>query len=156
MCITIKHNIIIKTKHCMKSYLQIYSTLYLYLWWYEQLISKQNYYMEQVLKFVRLVSIIASQVVNSVFDKLRYYSWIFVYIVRTARFCVSQITFISNVHTQKIGNPHKIKNLYKQTIEISNTSFFLMQQHSSSTCLQSICLSVDTIFQSLWFLSGFP
>ena len=65
--------------------------------------------MEQVLKFVRLVSMIASQVVNSVFDKLRYYSWIFVYIVRTARFCVSRITFIWNVHTQKIGNPHKIK-----------------------------------------------
>jgi hypothetical protein len=31
-----------------------------------------------------------------------------------------------------------------------------MQQHSSSTCILSISLSVDTIFQSLWFLSGFP
>ena len=31
-----------------------------------------------------------------------------------------------------------------------------MQQHSSSTCIWSIYLSVDTIFQSLWFLSGFP
>ena len=31
-----------------------------------------------------------------------------------------------------------------------------MQQHSSSTCIWSIHLSVDTIFQSLWFLSGFP
>jgi hypothetical protein len=31
-----------------------------------------------------------------------------------------------------------------------------MQQHSSSTCIWSIYLSDDTIFQSLWFLSGFP
>jgi hypothetical protein len=87
--------------------------------------------MEQVLKFVRLVSIIASQVVNSVFAKFRYYSWIFVYIVRTARFCVSRITLIWNVSTQKIGNPHKIKNLHKQEIEISNAIFYVatFQQH---------------------------
>ena len=31
-----------------------------------------------------------------------------------------------------------------------------MQQHSSSTCIWSIYLSDDTIFHSLWFLSGFP
>ena len=55
---------------------------------------------------------------NSVFDKLRYYSWIFVYIGRKARFRVSRIS----VHTQKIGNSHKIKNLDKQEIEISNTA----------------------------------
>ena len=87
--------------------------------------------MDQVLQFVRLVSIIAAQVVNSVFDKLRYYSWIFVYIVRTARFCVSRITFIWNVHTQKIGNPFKIKNLHLQEIEISNAIFYVVkfQQH---------------------------
>ena len=30
-----------------------------------------------------------------------------------------------------------------------------MQQHSSSSCIWSIYLSDDTIFQSLWFLSGF-
>ena len=148
MCITIQQNVNIKTEHCMKSYLQTYSTLYLYLRWYEQLISKHNYYVEQVLKFVGLVSIIASQVVNRLFDKLCYYSWISIYIVRMAHFCVSRITFIWNVYSQKIGNPHKIKNLYKQEIEI--------QQLSSSTCMWSICLSVDTIFQSLWFLSGFP
>jgi hypothetical protein len=87
--------------------------------------------MEQVLKFVRLVSIIAAQVVNSVFDKLRYHSWILVYIVRTVRFCVSRITFIWNVHTQKIGNPYKIKNLHLQEIEISNAIFYVvtLQQH---------------------------
>ena len=39
---------------------------------------------------------------------------------------------------------------------IVNFSFMNMQQHSSSTCIWSIYLSVDTIFQSLWFLSGFP
>jgi hypothetical protein len=87
--------------------------------------------MEQVLKFVRLVSIIAAQIMNSVFDKLRYYSWIFVYIVRTARFCVSRITFIWNVHTQKIGNPYKIKNIHLQEIEISNAIVYVatFQQH---------------------------
>jgi hypothetical protein len=87
--------------------------------------------MDQVLQFVRLVSIIAAQVVNSVFDKLRYYSLIVVYIVRTARFCVSRITFIWNVHTQKIGNPYKIKNLHLQEIEISNAIFYVVkfQQH---------------------------
>ena len=90
--------------------------------------------MEQVPKFVRLVSIIAYQVVNSVFDKLRYYLWIFVYIVRTARFCVSQITFIWNVHTQKIGNPHKIKNLYKQKIEISKTRFLCSNISAAPAC----------------------
>jgi hypothetical protein len=90
--------------------------------------------MEQVPKFVRLVSIIAYQVVNSVFDKLRYYLWIFVYIVRTARFCVSQITFIWNVHTQKIGNPHKIKNLYKQKIEISKTRFLCSNISAALAC----------------------
>ena len=31
-----------------------------------------------------------------------------------------------------------------------------MYQHSSSTCTLSIYLSVDPIFQSLWFLSGLP
>ena len=31
-----------------------------------------------------------------------------------------------------------------------------MLQHSSSTCIWSIYFSDDTIFQSLWFLSGFP
>jgi hypothetical protein len=29
-------------------------------------------------------------------------------------------------------------------------------QHSSNTSIWSIYLSVDTIFQSLWFVSGFP
>ena len=81
--------------------------------------------MEQVLKFVRLVSIIASQVVNSVFDKLRYYSWIFVYIVRTARFCVSRITFIWNVHSQKIGNPYKIKIFINKRSKSPIRVFFL-------------------------------
>jgi hypothetical protein len=90
--------------------------------------------MEQVLKFVRLVRIIASQVVNSIFDKLRYYLWIFVYIVRTARFCVSQITFIWNVHTQKIGNPHKIGNLYKQEIDISKTRFLCTNIPAAHAC----------------------
>ena len=134
MCITIQQNVNIKTEHCTKSYLQTYSILYLYLWWYEQLISKQKYYMEQVLKFVRLVSIIASQVVNSVFDKLRYYSWIFVYIVRTARFCVSRITFIWNVHTQKIGNPYKIKIFINKRSKSPIRVFFYVatfQQHLS-------------------------
>ena len=134
MCITIQQNVNIKTEHCMKSYLQTYSTLYLYLRWYEQLISKQNYYVEQVLKFVRRVSIIASQVVNTVFDKLRYYSWIFVYIVRTARFCISQITFIWNVRTQKIGNPHKSINLYKQDIEISNAGCLCSNVPAAPVC----------------------
>jgi hypothetical protein len=31
-----------------------------------------------------------------------------------------------------------------------------MWQHSNSTCIWSIYLSDDTIFQGLWFLSGFP
>jgi hypothetical protein len=35
-------------------------------------------------------------------------------------------------------------------------TFHLYIAHSSSTCIWSIYLSVDTIFQSLWFLSGFP
>ena len=86
--------------------------------------------MEQVLKFVRLVSIIASQVASSVFDKLRYYSWIFVYIGRKARFCVSRIT----VHTQEIGNTHKTKNLNKQEIEISNTSFLCINIPAAPVC----------------------
>jgi hypothetical protein len=30
-----------------------------------------------------------------------------------------------------------------------------MLQHYSSTCIWSISLSVETIFQSLWFISGF-
>ena len=86
--------------------------------------------MEQVLKFVRLVSIISSQVVNSVFDKLRYYSWILVYIGRKASFCVSRIS----VHTQKIGNPHKIINLYKQEIEISKTRFLCSNITAAPVC----------------------
>jgi hypothetical protein len=32
---------------------------------------------------------------------------------------------------------------------------FICSNHSSSTCIWSACLSVDPIFQSLWFLSGF-
>ena len=155
MCITIQHNVNIKTKHCMKSYLQIYFTLYLYRRWYEELISKAIYYVEQVLKFVRRVSIIASQVVNSVFDKLRYYSWIFVYIVRTARFCVSQITFIWNVHTQRIGNPYKIKIFINKRSKSRIRVFFYVATFQQHLSLEQ-CLSVDTIFQSLWFLSGFP
>ena len=35
-------------------------------------------------------------------------------------------------------------------------NFPLIIAHSSSTCIWSIYLSDDTIFQSLWFLSGFP
>jgi hypothetical protein len=31
-----------------------------------------------------------------------------------------------------------------------------IQKHFSSTCIWSIYLSVDTILQSFWFLSGFP
>jgi hypothetical protein len=31
-----------------------------------------------------------------------------------------------------------------------------MKQHSSSTCIWSIYISIDPIFQSLWFLSGYP
>jgi hypothetical protein len=68
--------------------------------------------------------------VNSVFDKLPFYSWIFVYIGRKARFRVARIS----VHTQKIGNPHKIKNLYKQEIEISNASCLCSNIPTAPVC----------------------
>ena len=34
-------------------------------------------------------------------------------------------------------------------------TFHLYEQHSSTTCIWSVCLSVDPIFQSLCFLSWF-
>ena len=76
--------------------------------------------MSQVLKFVQLVSIIASQVVNSVFDKLRYYSWIFVNIGRKARFCVSRIT-IWNIHTQRLEIHTKLKIFINKKSKSNNT-----------------------------------
>ena len=39
---------------------------------------------------------------------------------------------------------------------IVNFTWIYIQQHSSNTCMWSIYLSVDPIFLSLWFLSGFP
>ena len=44
----------------------------------------------------------------------------------------------------------------KKLLQISHCEVSIyMQQHSNSTCIWSICLSVDSIFQSLWFLSWF-
>jgi hypothetical protein len=54
-----------------------------------------------------------------------------------------------NIACYKYENKIKLKR-QKRWFQFSHC------EHSSSTCIWSIYLSVDTIFQSLWFLSEFP